>query len=216
MGHWEQESSLAELAPPWPPCPHMRPPPLGFQGARWGLGAGRRPWELSSGWKPRAGSPNSWFQASLLWTEHGAGPRPWPRPVTSPRWGASSPTADQAGAPTHCWGGMTKASAFPGLGRWCQAGVAGGWRGGGAPALETPLFISASIWFLDISFNKPVLTHEPGGGAALGRGPLPRESGAGTFGTCTWAISGPWCWGGSSLPWCRGLGLLSSPATQGP
>lgn len=50
----------------------------------------------------------------------------------------------------------------------------------GAPALETLLFISPSIWFLSISFNKPVLTHEPGAGARLKRGPLPREPGVGT------------------------------------
>lgn len=42
--------------------------------------------------------------------------------------------------------------------------------GRGAPALETPLFISPSIWFLGISFNKPVLTHEPEAGA----GPPPQ------------------------------------------
>ena len=73
----------------------------------------------------------------------------------------------------------------------------------GAPALETPLFISRGIWFLGISFNKPVLTHEPGAGAGLGRGPLLRESGAGTFWACSWAISAPYVarrWEPRSLP----------------
>lgn len=100
-----------------------------------------------------------------------------------------------------------------------------GGSGRGAPALATPLFISPSIWFLGISFNKPVLTHEPGAAAGLGRGPLPRESGAGTFWACAWAISALLCREevgtsetaeASSLPWCKGLGCLSSPALQVP
>ena len=52
MGHWEQESSLAELAPRRPTCPRMQPPPLDFQSTRWGPGAGRLPGELSSGREP--------------------------------------------------------------------------------------------------------------------------------------------------------------------
>ena len=63
--------------------------------------------------------------------------------------------------------------------------------GRGASALETPLFISPSIWFLGISFNKPVLTHEPGAGAGLERGPLPREPGPRTSLSWAWAISTP-------------------------
>lgn len=52
MGCWERESSLAELAPHRLTCPRVRPPPLDFQGTRWGPGAGSLPGELSSDREP--------------------------------------------------------------------------------------------------------------------------------------------------------------------
>lgn len=66
--------------------------------------------------------------------------------------------------------------------------------GKGAPALETPLFISPSIWFLGISFNKPVLTHEPGAGAGLGGAPSQRVRGWDLLGLrWSWTVSAPSC-----------------------
>lgn len=97
-----------------------------------------------------------------------------------------------------------------------------GESGRGAPALETPLFISPSIWFLGISFNKPVLTHEPGAGAGLGGA---GRGGAGTSLACSWAISVPSPGEevgpqepteASSLPWCRGRGSFAPPTLQVP
>lgn len=151
-------------------------------------------------------SPNFWFpRPGLLWTEHRAGPRP----VTSP------PTADQAGAQPTVGKGRPIGLLF-----WGWGGGVG--RGGqGAPASETPLFISHGIWFLGISFNKPVLTHEPGAGAGLGGAP-PQGVRAWDLWACSRAISAPYLARrgtlkpaeASSLPLCRGL--LSSSAPQVP
>lgn len=194
-GLFGEESSLAEPAPPWLTCPCMQPPPLDFQGARWSLGAGSLLGELSLGREPLGRGVPLARESQLLVLGQSPVDRAqsWPQTCDLP-----SPTADQAGAPIHCGEG----EAHRPLLFWGWGGGAGReWQG--APALETPLFISHGIWFLGISFNKPVLTHEPGAGAGLGKGPLLRESGAGTFWACSRAISAPYLarrWEPQSLP----------------
>lgn len=87
--------------------------------------------------------------------------------------------------PNLLWGSTPTILCFAGVGEM----VLGGMKGGSC--LGDSIIHQPSIWFLGISFNKPALTHEPGAGAGLKRGPLPRETGAGTSLSCAWAISAP-------------------------
>lgn len=170
----------------WPTCPRMQPPRLDLQGAGWGLGARRLPGEPSPGGEPLSRGVPSTGEHQLLIQRPSAVSSAWSGPQTSPQtrglyWTGSSCSYHRPGeAPTIVGCGCPQAS-FSGAAEV----VLGGGDEGGTPAVETPLFISASIWFLRISFNKPVLTHEPRAGAGLGRGPLPRESGAGPLGPVT-------------------------------
>lgn len=167
----------------WPTCPRMQPPPLHLQGARWGLGARRLPGELSPSGEPLGTGVPSTEEPQLLIQDPSAVGRAWSGPQTSPQthglyWTGSSRAHHRpGGGPNHCGVGMPTGLLF-----WGCGGGAGGGGERGTPAVDSPLFISASIWFLRIGFNKPVLTHEPRAGAGLRRGPLPRESGAGPLG----------------------------------
>lgn len=173
---------LAEQAGPWQTCPRTHAAStldLQAPDGAWGLvasqGSSAPAGGPGAGVSLQPGSPRSGSQAPLRRAE--------PRPCPGER--SPSPTADRGG-PWPLWGWRCpQAPLFLGLGRWSW----GQWEG--AAASETPLFISPSIWFLGISFNKPVLTHdEPGAGL---RGPLPRRQRLDLLGLrWGWARSSIW------------------------
>lgn len=83
-GLFEEESSLAELTPPWLTCPCMQPPPLDFQGARWSLRVGSLLGELSSSREPLGSGVPLARELQLLVPVQSPVDRAGPRPVTSP------------------------------------------------------------------------------------------------------------------------------------
>lgn len=174
----------------------MQPPPLDFQGARWGLGIGKGiPGELSPGGKPLgravppAREPLHLIPGSCAVGRAQSWPQTLPQTCGLSGTESSLSTADQEGALAIVGVGMPTGLSFSGAGEVVLGGVKGGSCLGDS-IIHQPQHPVSGYQFQQASPDSQAWSW-----GWAGRGPLPSKSEAGTSWACyrSWTISALSC-----------------------